>query len=843
MSGTSPPAFIPSPAANGPSHPSSHPIGSPPSTCSGHFSGTSGHSSHPHLFAIKVKLIHSKHAFGKLCNIFNSNHRHDEPHEQEIDEKRAAVAAEHRYNSFAPETTGNDVKWYVDGRDYFWAVSVALEEAKEVIYIADWWLSPELFLRRPPSEAKEWRLDRVLKRKAEQGVKIFVMVYKEIAQAITCNSAHTKQVLEKLCPHGHKGHGNIYVMRHPDHDPFLHGADMTFFWAHHEKFIVIDHKLAFIGGLDLCFGRWDMHHHPLSDMHPAGIANEIWPGQDFNNNRIMDFENVNTWTENHLDKTKYGRMPWHDVSIGLRGPAVLSIADHFVGRWNFIKRDKYKRSHKHPWLQLEGIPDDLLGVQRPAFPVGGYYKHPLHPPSEDPGELGPCEVQLVRSAADWSHGLAHPERSIQTAYCDLIENAKDFIYIENQFFITATGDFQKPVQNQIGKAIVTAISRAHEEGRKFRVIIVIPAVPGFPGDLREDSATGTRNIIDYQYKSINRGEHSIYGRLKAQGIDPTEYVFVFNLRIYDRIHVTEELLRKQKETGVKYKQLQDDNAHDILGEPSATQEDAKSDTSTQSHSSGILSSTEESRMEHRRQKFEATIKDHEARDSVAHCAMAGSKPITETGWDDGEEQEKMNFFQEELYVHAKLLIVDDERMIVGSSNINDRSQSGDHDSELSAVVKHKETVKGLRMQLWMEHLGLLPEQTLDADNDPNAQPPGQGGNRVQPHPLVEDPLGEELWKVWTKQATINTEVYRKLFHTDPDDCILNWKDYDTFCPKRVTPPTGHIYEPENITTKEVKEELGKVKGHLVWMPLEFLREEQMAGMGLQVNGITECIYI
>jgi phospholipase D1/2 len=70
----------------------------------------------------------------------------------------------------------------VDGRDYFWAVSVALEEAKEVIYIADWWLSPELFLRRPPSEAKEWRLDRVLKRKAEQGVKIFVMVYKEVGK-------------------------------------------------------------------------------------------------------------------------------------------------------------------------------------------------------------------------------------------------------------------------------------------------------------------------------------------------------------------------------------------------------------------------------------------------------------------------------------------------------------------------------------------------------------------------------------------------------------------------------------------------------------------------------------
>ena len=71
----------------------------------------------------------------------------------------------------------NLIKWYVDGRDYFWAVSEALEKAKETIYIADWWLSPELFLRRPPHKYKEWGLDSVLKRHAEAGVKIYVSVY------------------------------------------------------------------------------------------------------------------------------------------------------------------------------------------------------------------------------------------------------------------------------------------------------------------------------------------------------------------------------------------------------------------------------------------------------------------------------------------------------------------------------------------------------------------------------------------------------------------------------------------------------------------------------------------
>lgn len=51
------------------------------------------------------------------------------------------------------------------------------------------------------------------------------------------------------------------------------------------------------------------------------------------------------------------------------------------------------------------------------------------------------ELQLLRSASEWSIGLESgvTERSIQNAYLSMIKNAKKFIYIENQFFISATG--------------------------------------------------------------------------------------------------------------------------------------------------------------------------------------------------------------------------------------------------------------------------------------------------------------------------------------------------------------------------------------------------------------------
>ncbi|CCD45280.1 hypothetical protein BofuT4_P119860.1 [Botrytis cinerea T4] len=452
------------------------------------------------LHDVKVGLIQKKHQIGKLGNLFNPNHRHDEEHEQITDAKRTKIAESHRFESFAPERPGNNIKWYVDGRDYFWAVSVALEAAKETIYIADWWLSPELFMRRPPYYNQQWRLDQILKRRAEAGVKIFVIVYREVEAALTCNSEHTKHALQALCPEGTPGYGNIQIMRHPDHNVLENAADMTFYWAHHEKFIVIDYNLAFIGGLDLCFGRWDNHQHPLADVHPEGIATEVWPGQDFNNNRVMDFQNVKDWKANELSKAEYGRMPWHDVAMGVVGDCVYDIAEHFVLRWNFVKRDKYKRDERFNWLILEGRDgenEDLVGVQRPKHPVGDYVNHPLTPLStKSLGQQGTVHAQVVRSSADWSSGIL-VEHSIQNAYSELIRNAQHYVYIENQFFITATGDQQSPIRNTIGRAIVDAVVRAGKEGRKFRVIILIPSIPGFAGDLRDDAATGTRAIMDY----------------------------------------------------------------------------------------------------------------------------------------------------------------------------------------------------------------------------------------------------------------------------------------------------------------------------------------------------------
>lgn len=70
------------------------------------------------------------------------------------------------HKSFVPYRCPIMATWFVDGADYMSAVADALESATEEIFIADWWLSPEIHLKRPISQGDYWRLDNILERKA-----------------------------------------------------------------------------------------------------------------------------------------------------------------------------------------------------------------------------------------------------------------------------------------------------------------------------------------------------------------------------------------------------------------------------------------------------------------------------------------------------------------------------------------------------------------------------------------------------------------------------------------------------------------------------------------------------
>ncbi|PKI85217.1 phospholipase D [Malassezia vespertilionis] len=614
-----------------------------------------------------------------------------------------------RFGSFAPIRCKANAQWLVDGRDYFWALSEAISNARERIYIHDWWLSPELYLRRPGT--LEWRLDHLLKRKAEEGVHIYIVLYNEVANQFTpTDSGYSKQHLMAL-------HSNIFVQRSPNH--FQMG---TFYWAHHEKVCIVDEMVAFMGGFDLCFGRWDTPSHALVDdpymEHPEGLSltpgflgptldgkheAQVWPGQDYANERVAEWHTLNKPEQDVINRERAPRMPWHDTGVQIMGQPARDLCRHFVQRWNMLLRSK-NHTRKMSFL----MPPPELGPEE----------------LKEYGVQGTCEIQICRSAGPWSlHTPKTVEHSVQNAYLKCIQMSDHFVYIENQFFVTSTALDNVQIENSIGLALVERIVRAHRQGTPWRAIIVIPLTPGFPMSYDNPESSSLRIIQSLQYLSISRGPNSIFGRLLRAGVNPDEYIGFFSLRTWGMLR------------------------------------------------NGRLST-------------------------------------------------------EQLYIHGKTMVVDDRIALIGSANINERSQRGDRDSELLAVIRDEDMIDStmagqpykvgrfahtLRLRQMREHAGIdtdmlenaaLKHEAYKPKRTPakpsanaNTSLPSMPGRRrthsrsnnlfaplfsvpeVDPDAFI-DPLDPEFYEdVWLNIADYNTYAFRCVFHCVPDDDIKTWVAY------------------------------------------------------------------
>lgn len=192
--------------------------------------------------------------------------------------------------------------------------------------------------------------------------------------------------------------------------------------------------------------------------------------------------------------------------------------------------------------------------------------------------------------------------------------------------------------------------------------------------------------------------------------------------------------------------------------------------------------------------------------SLRNHSVLDSNPITEL-----------------IYVHSKLLIVDDKTVIIGSANINDRSMLGKRDSEVAVVITDEAFEDGkmngesfpcgvyaghLRKHLFQEHLGLL---ATDRNVD------------------ITDPIADSFFKdVWQKTSKANTKIFDDIFKCIPNDNVRNFvalKKYNDV-------PALCKTSPEEAETK-----LKDINGFLVDLPLNFLCEEILTPSNLSREGI------
>lgn len=210
------------------------------------------------------------------------------------------------------------------------------------------------------------------------------------------------------------------------------------------------------------------------------------------------------------------------------------------------------------------------------------------------------------------------------------------------------------------------------------MIVMMPAVPAFAGDLKGDDALGTRAIMEFQYESINRGGHSIYEMIARAGVNPMEYIRFYNLRSYDRINVSGAMRAAEEQSGVSYQQASEQRDAAYEGsrdqyqayrppptaqygvyEMEAGYGNAPAPNPSYGQAPGYGGGYGNNKPAHEQyQQGAAKIGGRQGLgsgrwDSVSECYMLGGEDIRNVPWEGGAMNEIDAFVSEELYIHSK----------------------------------------------------------------------------------------------------------------------------------------------------------------------------------------------
>ncbi|VDK80287.1 unnamed protein product [Onchocerca ochengi] len=815
----------------------------------------------------------------------------------------------HPYGSTFPVRRAQNVQWFVDGRSFMEHAANMMELAREEIFIAGWWLSPEIFMKRPAVEGNRWRLDEILKRKAEQGIKIFVLLYKEMEMALGINSIYTKRTLQTL-------HENIKVLRHPDH--YLSSG--TFFWAHHEKLIVIDQLIAFVGGVDLCFGRWDDCRHKLADCGSVKISEQQLLAGDFSMMKgvkqivkavgtlspigLEEDETVTKKSDEYDEVDRSDNLVNKEIGNGKKGKKknVQRYSASFA-KQKQCKKDQLDEGDCASPRKLTGNNHVFLSVVKHTHSVIRKSKSAIEAPPIEMLNMNAEKMDIhdamdkykayVRSgkAEEAKHNAERkstptPQRKIlsKVAHGFRSSSAKknwqkvkqettryDLRYMElhhqNEQIHAMEERMEGAGKLWIGKDYVNFIHKDFIElDMPFHDFIDRHLTPRMPwhdihactyGSSARDiarhfiqrwNATKTEkskelkeypfllpksydtvkvprvletysNLADVQvlrsvskWSSLtNATEDSIQQAYVSLIANAQHYIYIENqffVSIIDSVDVRNEICKVLCE---RIKRAHRDRAkfrvyimlpllpgfEGEIGAPGGSALQAVLHWTYKSLSRGPDSLIESLK------RFIPDPMEYIHIGSLRTYETLSGKLRTEI-----------------IYIHCKLMIVDDRYVIIGSANINDRSQVGNRDSEVCILVKDCEHVpsrmngksydagkfaSSLRKTLMMEHLGLLPEQ--------KRKPPKREID-------VDDPIVDSFFiGTWGAIAKKNTEIFEKVFNAIPTDKLKDFEEVQMHIAKL----------PLVETVPQVAEEyLRDLIGNLVEFPLNFLVNANLA---------------
>ncbi|MDQ7783447.1 MAG: VTT domain-containing protein [Desulfomonilaceae bacterium] len=324
------------------------------------------------------------------------------------------------------------VAFLIDGDAYFRALHAAIGNARKRVYIAGWDIDSRIsLLRDNAASMKSSRLSSFLEAVVARNHDLHVYL-------LAWDFAAIFALERELLPVFKFGPGSSDRIHFHMDDQHPLGA------SHHQKIVVVDDAVGFVGGLDLTRDRWDTPEH-----------------------RAQDPRRVNP------DGRPY--TPFHDVQMMVDGDAASSLGDLFRRRWK---------------------------------QASGEVLQPPGPADTDPWPSGLApdvtDVDIAISRTEPAFNGRGGVREIEALYRDAIAAARDSIYIESQYFTSreVAVAVSESLKQEAGPEIVIVLpyessgwlehgtmdtgrafilKRLHDWDATGRLRVYYPRVPGVRG--------------------------------------------------------------------------------------------------------------------------------------------------------------------------------------------------------------------------------------------------------------------------------------------------------------------------------------------------------------------------
>jgi phospholipase D1/2 len=313
----------------------------------------------------------------------------------------------------------------VDAQSYYGSFVQAALAARRYIYISGWQFDTQARLLRPEpgaSPAHPIELLPFLNYLCEQTPALEIYI---TAWDYSVVYALEREWLQKL-RFDFQSHSRVHFefLNHPEPGG-----------CHHQKLVIVDGRVAFAGGLDLCDARWDTRAHKKGDPDRIDVHGRPYK-------------------------------PFHDIQVAVEGPVVDTLEQLFLDGWRMAG----------------GLDLSLSAPSSPALPrpmLDGAAGERAVDGAKS--EIGPFGTPLAGhhvgvSRTDWTQSGEHVGE-IQALFERAILGAERLIYIETQYFTSKA------------LAEVLYYRLADQSRSKLQILLVMPDGADSP---KEDFVLGNR---------------------------------------------------------------------------------------------------------------------------------------------------------------------------------------------------------------------------------------------------------------------------------------------------------------------------------------------------------------